>query len=146
MHKLHLSFRGPSELPRRLHLPSYLCLPLYVMLTAAFLSWVEGHFQCCNSSVDVLILDMQSGGFVFTGIVIREGKRFTALCPELDVASEGDTEKEASGNLLEAVNLYLETAIESNLPYLRPVPADEDPRRATPDAIERIFKLNVEGE
>ena len=35
---------------------------------------------------------------------------FTALCPELDVASQGDTEDEAADNLREAVDLLLETA------------------------------------
>jgi hypothetical protein len=31
--------------------------------------------------------------------------------------------------LLEAVQLYVETALESNLPVIRPVPRDEDPRQ-----------------
>ncbi len=35
---------------------------------------------------------------------------FTALCPELDVASQGETEDEAAANLREAVDLLLETA------------------------------------
>lgn len=87
---------------------------------------------------------MHSNGLVFTGVIVKEGKRFSAICPELDVASEGDTPEEASANLLEAVNLYIETAIESNLPYLRPIPASEDPRTTSPGAIEKVFRLNLE--
>ncbi|MBL9090916.1 MAG: hypothetical protein JNL96_06805 [Planctomycetaceae bacterium] len=33
-----------------------------------------------------------------------------SLCPELDVASQGDTIEEARSNLREAVELFLETA------------------------------------
>ena len=39
-----------------------------------------------------------------------EDSGFSALCPELDVASQGDTEDEAAENLREAVDLLLETA------------------------------------
>ncbi len=86
---------------------------------------------------------MQSNEFIFTGIITREGERYTSLCPELDVASEGNSTDEAAANLFEAVTLYLETAIESNLPYLRPVPADEDPRSTNPGSIVSIFNLKV---
>ena len=33
-----------------------------------------------------------------------------ALCPELDVASQGETVEKAKGNLREAVELFFETA------------------------------------
>jgi predicted RNase H-like HicB family nuclease len=46
----------------------------------------------------------------FTAIVEREGDGYVALCPELDVASQGDTVEEAHANLREAVELFLETA------------------------------------
>ena len=46
----------------------------------------------------------------YTAIVEREGDGFVALCPELDVASQGDTVEEATANLREAVELFLETA------------------------------------
>jgi predicted RNase H-like HicB family nuclease len=46
----------------------------------------------------------------FTAIIEREGDGFVALCPELDVASQGDTIEEARRNLQEAVELFLETA------------------------------------
>ncbi len=87
---------------------------------------------------------MQSNDFVFTGIILKDGKRYTSLCPELDVASEGDTSKEASTNLLEAVTLYLETSIEANLPYLRPIPPNEDPRIINPESVIKTFRLKVD--
>ncbi len=62
--------------------------------------------------------------FVFTAVTCKERRGYTALCLELDVASQGDTIHEAKNALLEAVTLYLETAFESNIPYLRPVPVE----------------------
>jgi predicted RNase H-like HicB family nuclease len=41
---------------------------------------------------------------------IIEGDGYVALCPELDVASQGDTIESARNNLQEAVELFLETA------------------------------------
>ncbi|MCK6480276.1 MAG: type II toxin-antitoxin system HicB family antitoxin [Planctomycetes bacterium] len=46
----------------------------------------------------------------YTAIVEKEGDGYVALCPELDVASQGDTVEEARTNLKEAVELFLETA------------------------------------
>lgn len=91
----------------------------------------------------MVIILMQSNEFVFTGIIFKEGERFTSLCPELDVASEGNTVDEASTNLFEAVTLYLETSIESNLPCLRPIPQNEDPRIATPESVIKVFNLKI---
>ena len=45
-----------------------------------------------------------------TAIVEREGDGYVALCPEVDVASQGDTVAEARDNLAEALNLIFETA------------------------------------
>ena len=45
-----------------------------------------------------------------TAIIEREGDGYVALCPELDVASQGDTIEEARKNIREAVELFLETA------------------------------------
>jgi len=47
---------------------------------------------------------------VFTAIVQREGDGYVAICPELDVASQGDTIEESRKNLQEAVELFLEAA------------------------------------
>jgi len=45
-----------------------------------------------------------------TAIIEREGDGFVALCPELDIASQGDTVDEARKNLQEALELFFETA------------------------------------
>lgn len=46
----------------------------------------------------------------FTAILEKEGDQYVALCPELDVASQGVTIEEAKANLKEAVELFLECA------------------------------------
>jgi len=51
----------------------------------------------------------------YTAILEREGSGFVSLCPELDVASQGDTLEEALANLKEAVELFLETASSSEI-------------------------------
>ena len=45
-----------------------------------------------------------------TAIVEREADGYVALCPEVDVASQGDTVAEARANLTEALTLCFETA------------------------------------
>ena len=46
----------------------------------------------------------------YTAIVEKEGDLYVALCPELDVASQGTTVEDAAANLKEAVELFLECA------------------------------------
>ena len=46
----------------------------------------------------------------YTALLQREDDAYVAICPELDVASQGDTVEEARDNLREAVELFLETA------------------------------------
>jgi predicted RNase H-like HicB family nuclease len=50
-----------------------------------------------------------------TAIIQAEGDGFVALCPELDVASQGDTIETARDNLREALELFFETASESEI-------------------------------
>lgn len=45
-----------------------------------------------------------------TGLIEREGSGYVSLCPELDIASQGDTIEESLANLKEAVEIFLETA------------------------------------
>ena len=45
-----------------------------------------------------------------TALIEREGSGYVSLCPELDIASQGDSIEEARENLLEALELFLETA------------------------------------
>ena len=44
----------------------------------------------------------------FSAVVRREDGFYVALCPELDVASQGKSVEEALANLKEALELYLE--------------------------------------
>ena len=46
----------------------------------------------------------------FTAIIEREDKGYVALCPELDIASQGNTVEEARLNLKEALELFFEAA------------------------------------
>jgi predicted RNase H-like HicB family nuclease len=46
----------------------------------------------------------------FTAIIEPESNSFVALCPELDIASQGDTIERARSNLQEALELFFETA------------------------------------
>jgi len=55
---------------------------------------------------------------------------FCALCPELDVASQGETEAEAAEMLREAVELLLETA-----------PREEIQRRYRPGVKVETFEV-----
>ncbi|MDD3581452.1 MAG: type II toxin-antitoxin system HicB family antitoxin [Desulfobacca sp.] len=45
-----------------------------------------------------------------TAIIEREGDGYVALCPELDIASQGDTIEAAQENLREALELFSESA------------------------------------
>ena len=46
----------------------------------------------------------------FTAAIHKEGDIYVALCPELDIASQGKTIETARQNLREAIELFLETA------------------------------------
>lgn len=50
-----------------------------------------------------------------TAIIEREDDGFIALCPELDIASQGASIEEARSNLVEALTLFFETASESEI-------------------------------
>lgn len=50
-----------------------------------------------------------------TAIIEREDDGFVALCPELDIASQGATIEEARANLIEALTLFFETASGSEI-------------------------------
>ena len=65
----------------------------------------------------------------WTAILEREGDGFVALCPELDIASQGDTVEQARDNLREALELFFETA-----------PAEEFSRRLA----DEVFVTQVE--
>ena len=50
-----------------------------------------------------------------TAMIEREGDGYVSLCPELDLASQGDTVEEARSNLMEAIALFLEMADSSEI-------------------------------
>jgi len=58
----------------------------------------------------------------YTALIHKEENTYVALCPELDVASQGDTIETARANLQEAIALLLEHA-----------PAEEIQRREKRD-------------
>jgi predicted RNase H-like HicB family nuclease len=65
---------------------------------------------------------------LFHNLIEKEGDLYSAICLELNVASQGETIEEARKNLQEAVELYLEDVIESGdeqdfIP--RPAPIEE---------------------
>lgn len=51
----------------------------------------------------------------FTAIIQREDDGYVALCPELDIASQGKSVEEARHNLIEALELFFEVADSSEI-------------------------------
>ncbi len=50
-----------------------------------------------------------------TAIIEREDDGYVALCPELDIASQGESIEESRANLIEALTLFFETASPSEI-------------------------------
>ena len=50
-----------------------------------------------------------------TAIIEREGDGYVAMCPEVDVASQGDNIDKARSNLREALDLFFETASQEEI-------------------------------
>ena len=67
-----------------------------------------------------------------TAILTREDDAFVALCPEVDVASQGATVEEAKANLKEAVELFFECAS-----------ADEIEQRLATESFVSIMEVKV---
>ncbi|MBI5695573.1 MAG: type II toxin-antitoxin system HicB family antitoxin [Nitrospirae bacterium] len=53
--------------------------------------------------------------YSLTAIIEKEGYGYVSLCPELDIASQGDSVEDARKNLVEALELFLETASEEEV-------------------------------
>lgn len=88
--------------------------------------------------------EMGQPKLAFECVLVREGKGYSALCLDLDVASQGSVPARAKRALREAVELYLDSALESSRPYLRPVPKADDPRTRTPGQVVESFRLGVD--
>jgi predicted RNase H-like HicB family nuclease len=69
---------------------------------------------------------------VYTAIIGREDDIYVAFCPELDIASQGATVEKAKENLTEAVELFLETADESEILH-----------RTRPESYVTSFEVSV---
>jgi predicted RNase H-like HicB family nuclease len=58
---------------------------------------------------------MNKKSLQLTAIIEREDDWYVATCPELDIASQGETIESARSNLLEAVELFFEAASPSEI-------------------------------
>lgn len=80
-----------------------------------------------------------------TAILEKEGDLYVALCPELDVASQGPNIEEATANLKEAVELFLECADPTEIEARQygevfpPVPANIQART---EGAQSCFSMN----
>ena len=52
-----------------------------------------------------------------TAIIEREGDGYVSLCPELDIASQGDSVEQSRDNLREALELFFETASSEDIKH-----------------------------
>lgn len=57
----------------------------------------------------------------FAASVWGEDEWYVAQCPELDIASQGETEDEALSNLKEALELYFEQPCATRPPLVRTI-------------------------
>ena len=55
-----------------------------------------------------------------SAIISKEDGEYVALCPELDIASQGNSIEDALDNLKEAVELYLEDEKDVKVPEETP--------------------------
>ena len=51
----------------------------------------------------------------FTAVIERDDDWYVALCPELDIASQGKSVEQARINLIEAIELFFEVASPSEV-------------------------------
>jgi predicted RNase H-like HicB family nuclease len=58
---------------------------------------------------------MNVAGHKYSAVLTAEAAGYVSLCPELDIASQGETEQEALRNLEEAVDLFMEVAPEEEV-------------------------------
>jgi predicted RNase H-like HicB family nuclease len=68
------------------------------------------------------------GGAQYTASAVFDGERWSALCRELDIASDGDTAAEALANVKNAVREALAVAAEGSVSPGQPV-SDDDLRQ-----------------
>jgi len=69
--------------------------------------------------------------FNLTAVIEREDDGYVALCPEIDVASQGSSVDEARANLRESVELFFETASDSEVAQRLPSEIRVEPLEVT---------------
>ena len=70
--------------------------------------------------IHLITIYYQVNKMKLSAIISKEDGEYVALCPELDVASQGDSIEEALTNLKEAVELYLEDEKEVKVSEMTP--------------------------
>jgi len=87
--------------------------------------------------------NIENHNFVLESVIVKEDDGYYSLCLDVDVASQGDTVEEAKNMLIEAVELYLESSIDSSLPVLRRTPDDSNPLLIDKDNVVEHFSLKL---
>ena len=65
-----------------------------------------------------------------TGVIEREGDLYVSICPELNIASQGASIREARANLAEALELFFECADDEEIRQSLPAVAfDSSPKK-----------------
>jgi len=77
-----------------------------------------------------------------TAVFSREDDGYVALCPEIDVASQGDTIEEAKLNLREAVELFFECASEAEIGQRFAPPQSQQDRRADKQPLKKRIPVS----
>ncbi len=57
-----------------------------------------------------MVMSKMSKQILLTVVVKEEDKGYSIVCPELNVASQGETFEEGISNIKEAIELYIESA------------------------------------
>ena len=73
-----------------------------------------------------------------TAIIEREGDAYVALCPELDIASQGDTVETARTSLIEALELFFESADPTEVARRRPPSSGWSTSEASCDSVKSL--------
>ena len=71
----------------------------------------------------------------YTALVRKGEKQYVALCPELDVVSQGHTEESAIKNLKEAVELFLEDQPYGTASKMKTMTIEVENEAATPVGV-----------
>lgn len=73
------------------------------------ISQPQGEIETLRGVIKIGI-SKEAMSMMLTAIVRREGSGYVSLCPELDIAGQGDNVEQARDNLREAPELFFETA------------------------------------